>query len=547
MADNKITNSIDKQGNDTEIKNEENSQEADQELINQLDQDTNEYKDLEFNQPLIHKNSESSVMEEISAIRHRESQHLNNPSLGRIIYEIVTGALPATIGLLFVFITETINIVYIGRYNIPDLISAIGIGTLFVNATGYIPGAGLIGGIDTLCSQSFGAGAHKRIGVYTSIGRLCVFVFFIFVCIPFNFCSYSILIAINQSEEVAELASTFCHLMSFSVFFALQYNTSLRYLQAMNIFYPGMFVTLLTAVLHPLWCYVFIVKLDFGVNGAAICMGLTQGLNLLIISIFIAYHDKCIPSYSTLYWSKWTFKVKYIKQYLNKAVPAAVMFSADWLGFECLTLMSSFLGVNELAANVCLFNFITLIFMIQMGLSIAATTLVGNSVGRKNKDLASKYALATLIIGIVVQCCTTALVIINRSEIPSMYTGEKTVEGILFDLLGIYIIFAVPDSLQIILHGVIKGYGLQTWASVICLVILYPINIPMAYLFAFVWQKGVLGLWYSQMVSVFLMAIAYILLLGVVDLERVIEEAIRRKNIEQIEIIKEIKKDEAIA
>ena len=108
--------------------------------------------------------------------------------------QIIGDAIPATMGLLFIFIAETINIIFIGKYNNSDMIAGVGIGTLYINATGYVLGAGLIGGLDTLCSQSFGNCNFTMVGVYTNVTRIVITIFFFLMSLPFTIFSKQILI-----------------------------------------------------------------------------------------------------------------------------------------------------------------------------------------------------------------------------------------------------------------------------------------------------------------------------------------------------------------
>lgn len=438
---------------------------------------------------------------------------------------ILSSMLPATFGLLFIFILETINIVIIGKLNVPSLIASIGLGTLFVNATGYIPGCGLLGGIDTLCSHAFGQKNFKMIGNYTSIGRVVVIIFFLFFTVPMNFLSYSILRMVGIEHEIATLASKFCHSMSFSVFFALQFNTTLRYLQSMNFFGPGCLITLITAALHPFWCSTLVNIYGLGVVGAGLSLGITQCLNFSLITIYSSYYNPCEESHVPWFFNDYSLSKRHIWNYLKKAVPAAILFSADWIGFEILTFMASFLGSVSLASNVCLFNFISLIFMIQLGLSFAATTLVGNSVGANSKHNVKIYSYSSIIIGLVLVSITTSLVLYFREDIPNLYTNEPQVKSLLYDLIGIYVIFAIPDSIQIVLHGIIKGLGKQKAASIVCLIILYPFNITFAYILGFHLKIGVMGLWYSQLTSIFLLAFSYIIIYLNTDVDEVIKDS----------------------
>lgn len=472
-------------------------------------------EELEFDQLLNNNDEENHLLGDSSSEKETHSNW-------EIIKNLLTSFIPATCGLLFVFLLETINIIFIGSLNSALLISSIGLGTLYVNATGYIPGVGLLGGIDTLCSQAFGKKNYKNLGNVASVGRISAVIFFFFFSIPMNFLCYYILFYIGIHESICEKASHFCHVMSISVFFNLQYQTSMKYIQSMNIFFPGSIITLITAILHPLWSYILIIVYELDVVGAGLSLGITQFLNFVLISLYIHIKNPCPESY--FYIGKHTFKLSFIYEYLKKGLPAAIMYSADYIGFEILTFMASFLGEISLASNVCLFNFITIIFMLQLGLSMASTTLIGNSVGAENKENIRKYVKFSLIISITLSIITTLLVILYRSSIPSLYTGEPDVMKIFYNLLGIYLIFAVPDAVQINLHGIIKGLGKQKWASVACLLVLYPFNISLAYTLAFHFEYGVYGLWYSQTASIILLDILYIIIYIKADLHEIIKE-----------------------
>lgn len=449
-----------------------------------------------------------------------KTQNENNSD----IKDVIINALPATMGLLFIFIAETINIIFIGRLNNPELISAIGIGTLYVNVTGYVIGLGLIGGIDTLCSQSYGAKQYKLMGIYVNIGRIVTVGFFILMSIPCIVFAENLLLYIGQTEEIASLASDFCYSMIPSIFFALQYNCSLRYLQAMQIFHPGMIITLITAFIHSFWCYIFIFYFQYGIIGAGIAIGVTQFLNFLFVTIYI--HIVNPNSESSSYFPKESFDFGMIISFLKLAVPSTILFAADWIGFEILTFMSSYLGNISLAANVCLFNFISLIFMIPLGISFAVTSLVGNSIGSGNIEKAKKYAIIAILTGMTIVGVLTVFVIVFKSSIPHVYTSDENVIEIVIQLLNIYICFSILDSIQIVEHGILKGLGKQKISSIICLIILYPINIPMAYTFGFHYGLGIIGLWYSQLITVVLLATSYFLILMTCNWEQISKDCI---------------------
>lgn len=58
-------------------------------------------------------------------------------------------------------------------------------------------------------------------------------------------------------------------------------------------------------------------------------------------------------------------------EYLYFGVPAALMLCLEWWCFEILALYAGLLSINELAANVVLFNMIAFLFQNALGTSFA--------------------------------------------------------------------------------------------------------------------------------------------------------------------------------
>ena len=56
----------------------------------------------------------------------------------------------------------------------------------------------------------------------------------------------------------------------------------------------------------------------------------------------------------------------------------------EWGSFQILILMSGYIGKNELAAQVILYNVCFIFFALAYGLSLAASSLIGNSLGALN-------------------------------------------------------------------------------------------------------------------------------------------------------------------
>lgn len=446
------------------------------------------------------------------------------PSTTFIFKDVVSKSIPAICGLLFVFILETINIIMVGQLNDPNIINGIGIGTLYCNFTGYVIGLGLVGALDTRCSQCFGNGAYKSMGVFTNTTRVFVSLVFVFFCVPLSFLSSYVLEAIGQSEQVTYQARTYIITLLPALFFSLHFNIQVRYLQSMKSFYPGMVITLITFLLHPFWSYLAVLQLDMGVFGAGLAFSLTQFLNLLIISIYIHYYNPCPESY--FFITADSISLSQILDFASLAVPSALLFCADWIGFEILTLLSSYLDPLSLAANICFFNFCSIIFMVALGLSYSSAALVGNYFGALKIKTAKAYALNCIMLGFLIYIVVCTLLYVFIESIPALYTQNLIVREKLIEIIFLYLKFALVDCFQIVGHGIIKGIGKQEVASYIVLIVLFPFNIPLCYFLAFKLELGLMGLWYSQYTSISIIAISFFFILSTTDWRKLAEKTV---------------------
>ena len=55
------------------------------------------------------------------------------------------------------------------------------------------------------------------------------------------------------------------------------------------------------------------------------------------------------------------------KSYLKLAIPSVLMLCPDWWSFEIIIIMSGWIGVNEQATMVVLFQLISMMYMVPMG------------------------------------------------------------------------------------------------------------------------------------------------------------------------------------
>ena len=444
------------------------------------------------------------------------------------IKEISFSAANITVSLLVMFLLETINIIFIGTYGDKTLLTAIGLGTFVTNMIGYLPVSGWPGGIDTLCSNANGLGkaGYKKISIYVTICLLAVFAYLCIIEIPLYCYSYRFFKLINQPDNVSEICHMFNLLMIPATFFFGFYQTFVRYLQSIQIFDLSVYTTIITLLLHPIWAYIFIIKLDYKVEGAAIAMGITQFLNVTIILSFILFKIKqgVISNETFQLFSKESFYWINIKTYLGLAVPSLILFMVEAFSFEVMAIICSFLTQLEMSVNVCLFNFLLILYSISNGIGMAACSFVGNFVGNINAKYAYHYAKSALIYAASLGFSLSVLSFIFRYKIAEIYTN--TDENInLFVKLFPFIVFPLfIDYSGVVIIGICKGLGRQKLCSICYLITQYCFGIPFTLFLTFYMEWHIFGAYTAYFVNICLIAFGQSFVLYSKSFESTVEE-----------------------
>lgn len=443
-------------------------------------------------------------------------------TIGTII-DVAISSTPICFNLLFVFLMEVVNIMLIGSFNDPILLTAVGLSTFYTNLSAIIPLQGWPGAMDTLCSTAFGAKQYKLVGIYTTICRFSILAFIIAISIPLSFVSERFYLLLGQPQEIASLSSRFNIYLIPMYFFQCQYTVMTRYLQCTKVFNAGMYASFVSCILHPIWAWFLIIHLDLKLDGAALSLCITQMTNCIFIWIYTKLSDQ-INRESLFYFCKETFEVFYIRKFLDLAIPSVILILVESFTFEIMIIIASFLGPDQMSANVCLYNFSLIGYMISNGIGIAAGTYVGNSVGKLNANLAYKYFKAIMYYAYIVTIAITTIINIYRSEIAALYTKNDKITEIFLGLFPYFSWNLIFDMPGVVIGGINKGLGRQKTTVKIWFIIQYLFGIPLMIIMTFYFDQQIYGLWKAQMFNIILIFFGVYYVFRSKSIEDTIEE-----------------------
>eukprot|EP00698_Gefionella_okellyi_P002689 TRINITY_DN1252_c0_g1_i1.p2 TRINITY_DN1252_c0_g1~~TRINITY_DN1252_c0_g1_i1.p2 ORF type:complete len:253 (-),score=55.20 TRINITY_DN1252_c0_g1_i1:50-808(-) len=189
-----------------------------------------------------------------------------------------------------------------------------------------------------------------------------------------------------------------------------------------------------------------------------------------------------------------------------------LMLCLEWWCYEISALMAGLMSVNSLAAQTLIMNLFNLVYMIPLGLSVAASTRVGNLLGANNADAARLAAKVILVCGILIPVMVQMCVLGARHYVGYIYSSDSTVVQTVAYVMQVAFIFGMADGTQGVAGGVLRGCGKQRIGALVCIGAYYLIDLPLGAVLGFVAKWDIFGIWLGMASGAGSAAVAYVII-----------------------------------
>jgi MATE family multidrug resistance protein len=399
----------------------------------------------------------------------------------------------AEIGWMLMGIVDTIMV---GR--LPDSAQAIGavsLGSVIFYAIGLI-GAGLLLGLDTFISQSFGAGdipdCNRSLinGVFMAIGLapvLCALIAGFTALMP----------RLGITPDVLSLAIHYLNTLNYSLPPLLFYFAFRRYLQGVNLVKPVTFALVSANLVNLAGNYVFVYghwgAPHLGITGSAWSTVVARAYMALCLFIAIVHFDR--KHHTGLFAHKWRPDAERMAELFRLGVPAAGQMFFEIGVFATTAALIATLDAVSLAAHQVALNTAALTFMMPLGVSSAAAVRVGNALGRNDRQAAYRAGWAALVLGASIMGCAAIVLFTAPAWIARLYSPDPAVIALSVKLLYIAAIFQLFDGLQVVATGALRGAGNTRTPMLASTVAYWVIGLPLGCALCFHYHWGAPGLW----------------------------------------------------
>jgi MATE family multidrug resistance protein len=179
---------------------------------------------------------------------------------------------------------------------------------------------GMASALETLCGQAYGAQQYGKIGIqtYTAIFSLNM------VCLPLSLIWIymgNLLSFIGQDPLISHEAGKFTMWLIPALFAYATLQPLVRYFQTQSLVKPMLISSCVVLCFHIPLCWVLVFKFGLENLGAAVAIGISYWLNVILLGLYMTYSSTCkktlVPISMEIFQG--------IGEFFHFAIPSAIM------------------------------------------------------------------------------------------------------------------------------------------------------------------------------------------------------------------------------
>jgi multidrug resistance protein, MATE family len=406
-------------------------------------------------------------------------------------------------------VTDTIML---GWYGVIDLAAGALGATMFFAF--FTLGAGYANAVMPLVATAAAAGEEPEVRRATRMG-MWLSIAYAALVLPFFLFAEPILLALGQEAAVASLGGAYLAIVGFGLAPALLVMVLKSYLAALGRTQVVLWVTVSAVFVNAglNWIFIFgnMGAPEMGARGAALASVFVQ---LFTLGVMLAYAVwlPALRRYELLV-RFWRPDWPGLRRVNALGLPIGLAMLAETGLFAASAVMMGWLGAQALAAHSIALEITAMFFMVHMGLSNAATVMVGRARGRRDIEGLRAVARVAIILSMGVAVTTMLIYFTLGEAMVGVFLAPDDPERAVIVPLGVTLLwvaalFQLADGGQAMAMGLLRGIQDTKMPLVIAAVSYWLVGIPVSYALAFIAGFEGVGLWFGLVVGLMVAAVA---------------------------------------
>ena len=347
---------------------------------------------------------------------------------GSPLKHILLFSVPLLIGNVFQQLYNIADLVIVGRTLGVESFAAVGaVAPLFFLITFII--VGLTNGFAVVTGQRFGAkdikGVRNSVVISTILSVIVTFIFSSIFALSMNY----ILKWMNVPDNIYHNAFWYVEIIIIGLIATTMYNMLASIIRALGDSKTPLYFLIIASLINIILALIFIIVFHMGVPGSAIAVILSQGISVILCTIFIKYKFPILR----IHRNEWF--IKFDKDFYDSAyehlkigVPMAVQFSI--LGISILIIQSvcNSFGSNVIATMTAALRIEQIATLPMMSFGVALAAYVAQNFGARKFKRIRLGVIKTSTINIALSIVMAFVMRFWGTNIIGAFIGTATKE-----------------------------------------------------------------------------------------------------------------------
>lgn len=386
-------------------------------------------------------------------------------------------ALPMLVGHLFQQLYTFVDQIIVGRFLGKEALASVGasfpvIFTLIALIIGIATGGTIV------ISQFFGAKNFTKVKRAIDTIFIIMAVFSVIMTVVGISFAEPIFRLIKLPEELMPMATTYFTIYASGLIVFFGYNGVAAILRGLGDSITPLYFLVLSTVLNIGLDLLFIVKLGWGIEGAAFATIIAQGIAFLVAVFYLNKNHELIK----FNLREFAFDWEIFKQSIRIGLPTGLQHTFVALGMMALMGIVNGFGTDVVAGYTAAGRLDSLAVIPSMVFAQALATFVGQNIGAGKLDRVKKGLTRTLLMSSATAVLISALIILFKYPLMKLFTHDQGVVSIGGDYLTIVTSFYLLFTWMFVYGGVMRGAGDTLIPMFLTLISLWLVRIPAALL-----------------------------------------------------------------
>ena len=416
-----------------------------------------------------------------------------NPQHYKALFKL---GIPIVIGQLGMIVLGFADTLMIGHHGTDDLAAASFVNNMFnlviIFATGFSYG------LTPIVGSLFGSGNREAIGRTLKNSLWANGMVALLLCGLMG-ALYLNIHRLGQPEELLPLMRPYYLVLLVSVLFVMLFNAFKQFADGITDTQTPMWILIGGNVLNIVGNWVLIYgHLGFpelGLFGAGIATLVSRILMFVVFFLIFLSAKRYAPYRKGFFQGR--LNRSDFKQLNILGWPVGLQMGMETASFSLATIMVGWLGATALAAHQVMLTIGQLGYMIYYGMAAAVAVRVSNFHGQNDKTGVLHSANAGFHIILSLAVCLSVSLFFLRNEIGGWFTDNDEVTLMVASLIVPFIIYQFGDGMQCTYSNALRGIADVKPVMYIAFIAYFIISLPAGYLFGFVFDWGLTGIWLS--------------------------------------------------